>query len=315
MTSVRQYLLLCLAIAGTSAATASDDTLDMLMRLQTGSFTSAAQARQDERYDEVIWHIVEIWPGQATGERWIYTEGWLPDAESPYMQRIARYSQREDGSIVAARYQLPDPSRFIGGWKETERFAGLDRASLVGLPGCETVMARTGPQRFEGGTVGTGCLNTHRGASYAVSQTVLDERGLVNWDRGFAEDGSQRWGPVAGGYRFRRLDDPGSCVDPVRLLVYGNVQQREQFVAYARALAESGLYPAYGGHYEATTPALAVLEGNPPSGRGVIIARFPCLEAVQGFWNSPEYGEIRKLREGIAEFEVLVLPALGPVPD
>jgi uncharacterized protein (DUF1330 family) len=45
----------------------------------------------------------------------------------------------------------------------------------------------------------------------------------------------------------------------------------------------------------------------------VIIARFPCLEAAQRFWNSPEYAEIRKLREGIAEFEVLVLP-VPPLP-
>jgi len=51
-----------------------------------------------------------------------------------------------------------------------------------------------------------------------------------------------------------------------------------------------------------------VFEGSPPPGRGVIIARFPCLEAAQRFWRSDEYAEIRKLRAGIADFEVLVLP-------
>jgi uncharacterized protein (DUF1330 family) len=61
------------------------------------------------------------------------------------------------------------------------------------------------------------------------------------------------------------------------------------------------------------SPALEVFEGAPPPGRGVIIARFPCLEAAQHFWRSEEYREIVKLREGIAEFEVLVLP-VPPVP-
>jgi uncharacterized protein (DUF1330 family) len=61
------------------------------------------------------------------------------------------------------------------------------------------------------------------------------------------------------------------------------------------------------------SPALEVFEGSPPPERGVVIARFPCLEAARQFWYSPEYAEIRKLREGIAEFEVLVLP-VPPVP-
>ena len=50
-------------------------------------------------------------------------------------------------------------------------------------------------------------------------------------------------------------------------------------------------------------------------GRGVVVSRFPCLEAARQFWFSEQYqSEIMPLREGIAEFEVLVLPAL-PIPD
>ena len=40
----------------------------------------------------------------------------------------------------------------------------------------------------------------------------------------------------------------------------------------------------------------------------MVIVHFPCLDAARRFWRSDEYAEIRKLREGIAEFEVLVLP-------
>lgn len=304
-------LLAALALLPTPGR--AGEALDQLMRLTVGSFSSALQARYDQRYDDITWHIAEIWPGAADGARWIYTEAWMTGAEAPYMQRIARYTQEADGSIVSVRYPIPDAVRFIGAWREPGRFAALDRALLSALPGCETVMSRTGAQRFEGGTIGSRCGNAHRGASYAVSRTVLDGDSMTNWDRGFSADGELRWGPAAGGYQFRRLDAPASCVDPVRMLVYGNIHDRAKLAAYARALAESGLYARHGGYYEATTPALDVFEGSPPEGRGVIIARFPCLAAAQSFWNSPEYGEIRKLREGIADFEVLVLPVV-PYP-
>jgi uncharacterized protein (DUF1330 family) len=64
----------------------------------------------------------------------------------------------------------------------------------------------------------------------------------------------------------------------------------------------------FDGYYEALTPALEVFEGTPPGSRGVVIVHFPCLDAARRFWRSDEYAGIRKLREGIADFEVLVLP-------
>ena len=99
------------------------------------------------------------------------------------------------------------------------------------------------------------------------------------------------------------------------MLVYGDISDRSKFGAYGRALAESGLYPESGGYYEAISPALEVFEGDPPESRGVIIVRFPCAEAAQRFWYSDAYqSEIRPLREGIANFEVLLLRA-PPIPD
>ena len=312
-TSLALLATLTVAVSAVAAASAPASTLDEFLRLHVGSFSSAAQARLDKRYDVAIWHIVEIWPQSAPGERWLYTESWLEGAPKPYLQRISRV--REDGpaTLRVTRYTLADAERWVGAWQEPARFASLDRKQLAELTGCDGVMVRTGPQRFEGGTVGAACPNAYKGARYAVSSTVLGADEMVNWDRGFAADGSQVWGPSDGGYRFRRVGEQGACVDPVRMLVYGEIRDCKAFGAYVRAIAESGLYAKNGGGYEAITPALEVFEGAPPATRGVVIARFPCLAAAQAFWNSPEYAEIRKLREGIADFEVLVLPT-PPVP-
>jgi uncharacterized protein (DUF1330 family) len=290
------------------------ELLEHFIELQTGTFTSEVQARQDARYATAIWHVAEIWSGLVPDTRWLYTESWIKDAKAPYMQRISRVYVTHDGSIIMERYTIADAGRLVGAWRDPASFPAFDSLVLDRIEGCEAMLARTGPDRYEGGTGGHGCRNDYKGASYAVSHTSLTRDGMTNWDRGFNAAGELVWGPAAGGYQFRREGADDSCVDPVRMLVYGTITDRRAFGAYARALAESGLYPENGGYYEAITPPLDVFEGDPPDGRGVIIARFPCLAAAQRFWKSDEYAEIRKLREGIAEFEVLVLP-VPPRPD
>jgi uncharacterized protein (DUF1330 family) len=301
--SLLGWLLACTAVSSVHAG-----TLDDYLRLQVGSFTAEAQAQQDARYDAITWHISEIWPDEDASERWLYTESWMPAAPAPYMQRVSRLRLEADGSISARRYTLPEAPRFVGAWRDPAAFAGLKPGDLAELAGCDLVITRAGAGRFEGSTTGTRCRNSYKGATYAMSQSALTADEMVNWDRGFDASGNLVWGPATGGYRFRHVGEKDACVRPVRMLVFGEIGDRKAFGAYVRALAQSGLYARNGGYYEAMTPALEVFEGTPPPGRGVIIARFPCLEAAQRFWRSDEYAEIRKLREGAARFEVLVLP-------
>lgn len=295
------------------AAPATADTLDDYVAYRSGSFSSAAQAAVDSRYDAVTWHIAEIWTDRDPDGRWLYTESWIDGSDAPYMQRLSRVSLQSDGSILAERYRFPDTGRYVGAYADTGRFDDLDADRLTKLEGCDGIVVRAGHERFEGGTVGKRCPSTYKGASYAISEGTTENGRLVNWDRGFDADGRLVWGPAAGGYRFERLEGGERCNEPVRMLVYGDIHDRDKFIAYVRAIAASGLYEKTGGYYEGITPALAVFEGEPPPTRGVVISRFPCLEAAKQFWYSDEYAEILPLREGIAEFEVIVLPA-PPLP-
>lgn len=310
---IARFVILLLSTWLASPAANAAGALDDYLRLQLGSWTTAAQAGQDARYGIATWHIVEIWPKAAPAARWIYVESWMDGAERPYLQRISQLTAQPDGTVLGRRYTLPAAERFVDAWREVSAFAALSPEELTPVAGCDVTMVRAGKDRFEGGTVGSACRNAYQGSLYAISQTILTADEMINWDRGFAADGELRWGPAAGGYRFRRADEQAACIKPVRMLVYGEIHDRAAFAAYARALATSGLYARFGGHYEAITPAVEVFEGEPPAGRGVIIARWPCLEAAQGFWNSPEYREIVKLREGNSQFEVLVLP-VPPLP-
>jgi uncharacterized protein (DUF1330 family) len=310
---MRRLLAILALVALAARAEAAADVLDEYVALQVGSFTSEAQAKQDARYGVATWHFVEIWTGTGRGERWLYTESWLKDAPQPYMQRVTRLTAEPDGTITARRYSLPEPARYVGAWKEPARFGDMKPDALVEMAGCDLVLTRAGKGRFEGTTLGNRCRNAYKGASYAISRSTLSADGMTNWDRGFNVAGELVWGPAGGGYRFRHAGEQGACTQPVRMLVYGEIKDRAAFGAYAKALGASGLYPKVGGWYEAITPPIEVFEGNPPPGRGVIIARFPCADAARKFWHSPEYTEIRKLREGVASFEVLLLP-VPPLP-
>ncbi|MED6343584.1 MAG: DUF1330 domain-containing protein [Pseudomonadota bacterium] len=49
------------------------------------------------------------------------------------------------------------------------------------------------------------------------------------------------------------------------------------------------------------------LEGIDDDHNSVVISEFPSKEAPQYYWNSDEYQEVKKLREGIADCYVLLI--------
>lgn len=302
---------LLLATWTLSGHAAGDNILEHYLELRTGTFSAAAQAQQDRRFLDVTWHVARR-PDDGSDLYWLYLEAWMPDAESPYLQRMTRHHIEEDGTIIAQPFTLPDPASFVGAWEEPERLSDLELDSLTQTEGCEIEIARTGVDRFEGQTRGARCLNTHRGAAYAISQSVVTPEGATNWDRGFSSDGTQVWGPGSGPYRFRRVeDDLDHCDMPVRMIVFGTIEDRQAFGAYGRALMESGLYERTGGYWTAISPILETFEGEPPEGRGVVVSHFPCIEAAREFWFDRQYQEeIIPLRQDISDFEVLVLPTV-----
>jgi uncharacterized protein (DUF1330 family) len=66
---------------------------------------------------------------------------------------------------------------------------------------------------------------------------------------------------------------------------------------YGRAVLE--VAAKFDGRFIVLADAPEAVEGAPDT-RRVVIMEFPSLAAARAFWTSPEYAEVKKLREGLA---------------
>jgi hypothetical protein len=178
--------------------------LDAAVSMLTGSFSSAEQAAQDDRFFDVRLHMTPIWTRRDDG-RWLYVEQAMASApERPYRQRVYRVHQPETGVVISEVYTLPNPEKWVGEWNRPRKFSRLDPEDLTLREGCAITLRPDGMGGFVGSTDGNGCPSDLRGASYTTSEVRLSADALESWDRGFDATGAQVWGAATGPYRFLR---------------------------------------------------------------------------------------------------------------
>jgi uncharacterized protein (DUF1330 family) len=96
------------------------------------------------------------------------------------------------------------------------------------------------------------------------------------------------------------------------LIVTARITDRAAFLArYAPKAAE--LVARFGGRYVLRAPGGQMLEGGGEDGVSVVISEWPNRAAALAFWHSPDYAEAKRLREGLADCQVLLIeaPAMG----
>ena len=96
------------------------------------------------------------------------------------------------------------------------------------------------------------------------------------------------------------------------MIIAAKISDRETFInGYGKSAG--ALVSRFGGRYILMGPGAELLEGDFGDGASVVISEWPDKETAKLFWNSPEYAEVKKLREGIADCQVLLIeaPALG----
>ncbi len=90
------------------------------------------------------------------------------------------------------------------------------------------------------------------------------------------------------------------------LLVQGTIADETRYDIYRQAVTP--LIERFGGRHVRGGP-VELLEGRPDERRTALF-EFPSLDALHAFWNSPEYGPVKALRQGAAEMEVWAIPGV-----
>ena len=200
--------LIALQIAATQPVTLPED----YARTTTGRFSSAEQHAADSRYDVVEVAITRIWP-QRTDGVWLYQEqaitsapGTTPAAArlKPYFQFVARVVEIAPGVLRRDNFRVRDGAKWLNLTPGDARLATL-RPDDLAPASCHNRLERIATGVFVGGT--ESCTNNFRGAVMMESRSVATRDAYVNWDRGFAADGTRVWGPAGGGYIFKRMAD------------------------------------------------------------------------------------------------------------
>jgi uncharacterized protein (DUF1330 family) len=91
---------------------------------------------------------------------------------------------------------------------------------------------------------------------------------------------------------------------PAYIIVETDIQDAEQYEKYKAAAP--GAVAAGGGRFVVRGGELAVLEGDWAPKR-LVMLEFPDLEAAKRFYESPEYEEAKKLREGAASLRMVAV--------
>lgn len=201
---MRFLVALALAAFLSPAAVAADSELEELSQWMTGAFSSEAQSLADADFRNIELHMARIWPDQTDGV-WLYVEQAVAEAaDKPYRQRVYHLRRVGEDLFASSVYTFEEPLARAGAWRQESPLADLGPGDLTKREGCTIYLLRRADGAFEGSTLGRLCSSSLRGATWASSEVVIMADGMVSWDRGWDDAGTQVWGAEKAGYRFDR---------------------------------------------------------------------------------------------------------------
>ena len=88
------------------------------------------------------------------------------------------------------------------------------------------------------------------------------------------------------------------------VVVEGKISDAEKFARYAEKA--QALIRSFGGELEAVRGETETLEGDWNNSK-IALQRWPNMAVARRYWNSPEFAEIKKMRDGTGEFRAILI--------
>jgi len=93
---------------------------------------------------------------------------------------------------------------------------------------------------------------------------------------------------------------------PAYMIISARIHDRDAFIAgYGKAAAE--LVARHGGQYVFRGRNAQLLEGDFGDGAAILVSRWPDMETLRRFWDSPDYADVKRLRDGMADVQVIAV--------
>jgi uncharacterized protein (DUF1330 family) len=90
------------------------------------------------------------------------------------------------------------------------------------------------------------------------------------------------------------------------MIIACKIHDRERFIGgYGRAVP--ALVEKFGGEYLIVAPGAELLEGTLEGYGSIAISKWQDKAAAKRFWESGEYAEVKELRSGLADAEVILV--------
>ncbi len=92
------------------------------------------------------------------------------------------------------------------------------------------------------------------------------------------------------------------------MIVFAEIHDRDRFIKEYGAPA-AALVARFGGEYVVRAPGVSALEGDLFDGQSAVISKWPNRAAIEEFWSSPEYEDLKRVRAPLADCHVMVVAA------
>jgi CpeT protein len=197
-------ILIFLMISGYLFSQDFSKELLSLAKQMEGNYNTTGQLKTDTGYFDIRLHMKRIWYNRTDGI-WFYVEQAAGKSQDkPYRQRVYKLSETGYNLFESEIFELKEPLRFVGQWKNKNPLAGHGEDILISKIGCAVRLKKVGKNMYSGSTDGEKCLSGWRGAKYATSIITIVKEGMITWDRGFDENDNYLWGAEKAGYFFEK---------------------------------------------------------------------------------------------------------------
>lgn len=203
---MKQFIFFIFVILLSAQAFTNDSErdLNMFMEQIPGSYTSLEQATSDSNYLDLHLKVKEIWKTNDSS-RWLFLQtSFSYDTLYPYKHQLFHLYPIALKLVVIDVYQITEKESLIRTVDSNLSFDTTFLSYVKKKNNCELYLNKVNAA-FAAYSKSDRCPDNNRGASYSNRDIEFEGDEFYIWERGYNAKEEQVWGPLNGGYLFKRI--------------------------------------------------------------------------------------------------------------